>query len=221
MKRMQICCVDDFINIFEYIEQYFYTIEYKLYSMLQRLFTSRTRVKLLALFLMNPGKEMYVREIARNVDENINAVRRELTNLENIGLLKSVKKGNLRYYVVDKNFPIYDELTRIILKTEGLTKILKDNLAELGEIKIAFIYGSFASGEATAQSDIDVFIVGEVNEDRLVMLVREIENRLSREINYVLFTPEEYRERIKNKDPFVLNVLREPKIMLIGEIHDR
>jgi len=72
--------------------------------MLQKLFTSKTRVKLLTLFIMNPGREMYIREIARTTRENINSIRRELTNLEGIGLLKSERRGNLKYYyVVNKN----------------------------------------------------------------------------------------------------------------------
>ena len=187
--------------------------------MLRKLFTSKTRVKLLTLFLMNPEREMYVREIARNISENINAVRRELANLEEIGLLTSVRRRNSKYYIVNKNCPIYDELARIILKTEGVGKVLHDTLAELGRIEVAFIYGSFASGKAGAESDIDVYLIGDVNEEKLVMKIREIERKLSREINYVLFTPEEFEERVKNKDPFVLNVLKEQKIMLMGDLH--
>ncbi len=187
--------------------------------MLRKLFASKTRVKLLTLFLMNPEREMYVREIARNIGENINSVRRELANLEEIGLLTSERKGNLRYYVTNKKMPIYDELTSIILKTEGIAKILKNDLAVIGDAKIAFIYGSFARGEAMAESDIDIFIVGNINEDELIVAVREIEKKLSREVNYVLFIPEEFEERLKNKDPFVLNVLKEPKIVFIGELH--
>ncbi|MEA1869284.1 MAG: nucleotidyltransferase domain-containing protein [Euryarchaeota archaeon] len=187
--------------------------------MLRKLFTSRTRVKLLTLFLMNPDREIYVREIARDIGENINSVRRELANLEEIGLLTSKRKGNLRYYVTDRKMPIFDELTSIILKTEGIAKILKDNLSLMGDIKIAFIYGSFARGDAMAESDIDVFIIGNVNEDMLIVAVREIEKKLSREVNYVLFTPEEFEERLENKDPFVSNVIREPKIMFIGDLH--
>ena len=115
--------------------------------------------------------------------------------------------------------PIYDELTSIILKTEGIAKILKDNLSLMGDIKIAFIYGSFARKEAMAESDIDVFIIGNVDEDMLIVAVREIEKKLSRDVNYILFIPEEFEERLKNKDPFVSNVMREPKIVFIGDLH--
>lgn len=186
--------------------------------MLGKLFTSKTRVKILTLFTMNPGKEMFVREISRATDENINAVRRELSNLEEIGLLMSEKKGNMKYYSVRKDFPIYEELKSIVLKTEGASKFLKDNLEEMKDIKLAFIYGSFARGEATAASDIDIFLVGNLDEDQLIREVLKLEKVLLRDVNYTLFSPEEFEGRIHAEDPFVLNVLREPKIMIIGDL---
>ncbi len=162
--------------------------------MLHKLFTSKTRVKLLTLFMMNPGREMYVREIARSTEENINAIRRELANLEGIGLLKSERRGNSRYYAVNKKMPIYNELASIILKTEGVAKELRDSLIEIG-VKAAFVYGSFANRKAGMDSDIDVFIIGDVNEDELIIKIREVEKKLSREINYVLFTAKEFKRR--------------------------
>lgn len=186
--------------------------------MLEKLFTSKTRVKLLTLFLLNPETEIYVREIVRRVGENNNAVRRELKNLEEIGLLSSMKKGNLRYYTVNKKMSIFSELTNIILKTEAVGKILIENLIRLGKIRAAFIYGSFAEGSAGGKSDIDLFIIGRVNEGELIRNIDKLEKQLSREINYVLFTEEEVNERIKNKDPFITNVLKEKKVMLMGDI---
>jgi predicted transcriptional regulator len=118
--------------------------------MLEKLFTSLTRVKLLTLFMMNPGKSFYVREIARATNENINAVRRELSNLEAIGLLKSERRGNAKYYDVNREMPLYNELTSMILKTEGVANVLQESLSELG-VEMAFLYGSFASGEFRAR----------------------------------------------------------------------
>jgi len=148
--------------------------------------------------------------------ENLNAVRRELANLEEIGLLKSTRRGNARYYAVNRAFPIYEELTAIVLKTEGAAKVIRERLDNLGEIESMFIYGSFACGEAGSGSDIDLFIVGEVDEDRLITALQETEDALGREINYVLFRKEEMERRVAEGDPFVTNVLREPKVMLIG-----
>ena len=183
--------------------------------MLERLIPSKTRVKLLTLFLLNPGREIYLREAQRMTGENLNAVRRELTNLEDFGLLKSTRRGNARYYAVNTTFPIYRELTAIILKTEGVAKVVKEHLAGLGKIDSVFIFGSFASGKAGVASDIDLFVVGEVDESHLMTAVRKTEEKLGREINYVLFRKEEMERRIAESDPFVTNVLREPRVMLI------
>jgi len=186
--------------------------------MLQELFTSKTRVKILTLFLSNPETRFYIREIARKTDENFNAVRRELQRLERIGLLESQTEGNMKYHLVNKKMPIYEELKSIFLKTEGVGKVIGENLAQLGKIKAAFIYGSFAKGEETLSSDIDMMIVGDVNEKKLIPLIRELEEKFSREINYVLFTSKEFQSKIKLKDPFITNVLKEEKIMLVGEM---
>ena len=186
--------------------------------MLQKLFTSQTRVKLLTLFMMNPGKAFYVREIARATEENLNAVRRELANLESIGLLQSERRGNAKYYEVNREMPLYSELSSMVLKTEGVANVLQDRLTALG-VEVAFLYGSFARGTAGAESDIDLFIIGAIPEEKLILTMQEMEKKLSREINYVLFTSDEFEKRKKERDPFVANVLKEPKIMLIGELN--
>jgi predicted nucleotidyltransferase len=184
--------------------------------MLERFFTSKTRVKILTLFLLSPDRDLHIREIVRLLQENINAVRRELNNLEETGLLKSALKGNMKIYTLNKEMPLYEELTSMVLKTEGVAKILKEHLNELGTIQYAFIYGSFANNTAQINSDIDLFIIGTINEKKLISVLHELEKQLSREINYVLFTPKEFVTRKRKKDPFVVNVLKEPKVMLLG-----
>jgi predicted transcriptional regulator len=87
--------------------------------MLEHLFTSRTRVQLLELFLLRPEREIHVREICRRTGLNINAVRRELANLEGLGLLTSRRAGNARFYTVNIAFPVYQELVGIFLKMKG------------------------------------------------------------------------------------------------------
>lgn len=188
-----------------------------LFTHMEAIIGSRSRVKLLTLFLLNPGKRFYVREVERLTGENINSIRRELKNLEAIGLLKSHREGNLRYYSVDQEMSIYPELRDIFLKTEGAAELLGQDITPLGDIQAAFIYGSFARGEAGPSSDIDIIVIGMVDEDALIVAVRETEKRLKREINYVLLTPEEFRSRKKKKDPFITNVLTEERIMLAGD----
>lgn len=173
-------------------------------------------MKLLELLLVNPGKEFHVRELARRTGENINSVRRELGKLERVGLLKSRLEANLKYYAVDTACPIYGELVSIFLKTRSVGDVVRDGPGSLGKVKQAFIYGSFARGEAGLKSDIDLFVVGAVDEEALVKKVHALEEKLSREINYALFTEEEFRERKRKGDPFVKNVLKGSRIALVG-----
>lgn len=104
------------------------------------------------------------------------------------------------------------------MKTEAIGKILTENLIKIGRIRTAFIYGSFAEGKASGKSDIDLFIIGSVNEDDLILNLEKFEIQLAREINYVIFTEKEFDERIKNEDPFIKNVLKEKKVMLMGDL---
>lgn len=188
--------------------------------MLEALISSKTRVKLLTLFLLNPESEYYIREIVRMTEENYNAVRRELANLEAFGLITGQKKGNQQYYTVNRTFFLYNELQTIVLKTEGIAKIIKDNLAQQGDIECMFIYGSFARGTAGSKSDIDLFIVGNIDENTLIPLVHTSERSINREINYTLMHSDELRRRKQSGDPFVKNVLKEHKIMIIGTCDD-
>lgn len=187
--------------------------------MLEKLFTSRTRVKILNLFMMNPGQDFFLREISRLTHENINAIRRELKNLEDLGLLKSKKQGNMKYFSINTEYPIYPELRSIIMKNEGVSKSLRELLAEIGDIELAFIYGSFASGEADKGSDLDLFLVGSVDEDQLLREISKLEGDINREINYVIFSRQEFKERVEKEDTFFNNVLGSPKIMIIGDLN--
>jgi predicted nucleotidyltransferase len=171
--------------------------------------------------MLNPGREYYVREIARMTEENTNAVRRELANLESFGLISGKKKGNQQYYTVNGDFFLYDDLQRIVLKTEGVARIISENLASLGgSIDCMFVYGSFANHSAGATSDIDLFIVGDVDENRVIPLVRTSEQVINREINYTLMRRNQFAQRKKTGDPFVKNVMDEPRIMISGTCDD-
>jgi len=187
--------------------------------MLEALISSKTRVRLLALFLLNPGREYYIREIVRITGDNINAVRRELANLETFGLISGQRKGNQQYYIVNTGHFLYADLQKILLKSEGIAGSIRDALSK-EEISCAFIYGSYAKGTAHEKSDIDLFIVGEVAEDNLLPLIYSCERSSGREINYTLMTDEELRKRKRKKDPFVKNVLGEEKIILTGTCDD-
>lgn len=187
--------------------------------MLELLIPSQTRVKLLTLFLLNPGKEYYIREIERMTGENYAAIHSELANLESLGLLTRQRKGKQLYFSVNQDFYLYHDLQQVVLKTEGVTRTLRDRLGGMEGINCMFIYGSFAAGTAGAESDIDLFVVGDVEENQVLQALRSAEQDIMREINYTLMSDSEYRDRQQKKDPFVMNVLREPRVILAG-CHD-
>lgn len=185
--------------------------------MLYRLFTSKVRIELLSTFFLRPDTAFYVREIARITGEDYKNVSLELRNLEEIGLLRSQKRGNLKYFSLNNQFLIYEELKSILLKTRGAIGVLKDALSKVRGIDFAFIYGSLASGTETAESDIDIMVIGKIALERLLKLTRKPEGILAREINPSLFDLAEVNRRVKAKDPFITEVLSGPKIMLVGD----
>ena len=185
--------------------------------MLEKLFGSKTRASLLTLFCLNPGKQFYVREIERLTNLSYISVSNELKNLQEFGLLKSKFNGNQKNFWIDEHFILYEELQKIILKTEGVTKTITDTFSLLKNVDFLFIYGSFASGKANVQSDLDLFIVGNASYDELIDIIVKNEKEIGRPINFTIYKQEDLVTRIKNQDSFIMNVVKEPKIMLIGD----
>jgi len=185
--------------------------------MLQKLFSSRVRIEILSVFLMNPERELYVREVERLTGEDYKNVSMELRNLKEIGLLSSRNEGNLKYFSLNKEFVIYEELKSIFMKTKGAVGILREAVSTKRHIDYAFIYGSFATGEERAESDIDVMIIGGISLEEVLALIRGPEEKLSREINVSLYGLQEIRKRVKDRDPFIMEVLEGSTIMLVGD----
>jgi len=186
-------------------------------AMLERLFTSRVRVRLLTLFLTHPTEAFYIRQIARLTGETYNNVRQELQNLAQLGLVLSERRANATYYRANVDHFLLPELKRIILKTEAVGDRLREELSVLGDIRIAFIYGSTARATETASSDIDLMVIGEVDLDALDRAIDSIEEDLNRTVNYTLFDVEEWRERVAQGYSFVTDVLTHEKVFLIGD----
>jgi len=185
--------------------------------MLQALFSSRVRVKLLTHFFSHPEERFYARALSRQVEEHYNAVWQELGNLERIGLLVSEKDTNIKYYRLNSHFPIHEELRRIILKTSGLGQALREALDHMAAVEWAFIYGSVAAGNEDILSDIDLMLVSEVDLMKLSDVVAHLEEQLGREINYMVLPSADLAQRAADGDPFIQNVLAGPKVMLIGD----
>lgn len=184
------------------------------------IFRSKVRKELFRLYFSNPESEYYLRELERILDIPVSMIRKELIKLAESGIFISTKKGNLTYYSLDKSYPLFDELKSIVFKTVGIKGLLKDTFKKMKGIQIAFIYGSFAKNEERAKSDIDLFVIGKINEDRLVAEIGNLEQILKREINYCLYTKEDLKEKKREKDPFITDLLEHPKIFLIGDESD-
>ena len=184
---------------------------------MELLFSSSARVKILTLFLLNPESRFYQREIEGLTGLPIRAVQREVERLETLGLLQRTVEGNRVYYQVERGFFLFPELRSMILKTTGLGSLLRERLRDEDRIKVAFIYGSYAANQETTASDIDLFVIGELSSKELHMAVREAEKVIHREINYTLFSPEEFSQKTQARNGFVLNVLGGPKIFLKGD----
>ncbi len=184
--------------------------------MLEELFSSKARIEILKLFLFNPEKRYYMRQISKLSEQSIRGVQREIDKLKKIGLLEESIEGNRNYYRVNKNCPIYEELKRIFLKTAGLGETLRKHLEKAKDIKIAFIYGSIARGEESVSSDIDLLVIGSIGAKKLSGLLSKSKKELSREVNYAVYSIQEYRKRIKKNDHFLKEVAGKEKIFIIG-----
>jgi predicted nucleotidyltransferase len=183
--------------------------------MLATLLSSRVRAKVLAAFLLSPGESHNAWEMARKLSENYSAVWKELARLERLGILTSELRGNSKEYQVDEECPITPELRSIVLKTEGVGRMIIEKLQEIEHVKEAFIYGSYASGEADARSDLDLLIIGEVNLEQLAPVISKLEKELNRPINYGIYSEDEWNEKAAVKDPFWENVRRSPNTVLV------
>jgi len=179
------------------------------------LFSSRVRVRLLTIFLLNPETPFHASALTQTVGAHYNAVWKELNNLERAGVLLSESSANTKSYHLNPRLPILPELRSIILKTVGAGDHIRNALDDLGPIDAAFIYGSFAAGDMDRQSDLDLMLIGQVDLNHLAPIIARLEKELGRAVNYIAYTADEWRE--KQREPFIANVLASPKIMLIGD----
>lgn len=184
------------------------------------IFKSKVRKELFRLYFSNPASEYYLRELERILDIPVSMIRKELLRLEYDGIFMSSRKGNLAYFYLNKSYPLYDELKSIVFKTIGIKGLLKDVLKKMKGIEAAFIYGSFAKNEEKANSDIDLFVLGKINEDTLVTEIGKLEKVLKREINYSLYTKDDLKKKKREKDSFVLDLIDSPKVFLLGDESD-
>lgn len=169
---------------------------------------------ILGIFFANLGKSFYLRELGRMVGKEPGVFQKDINKLESDGLLKSDFRGNSRFFELNKQYPLYQEVRSIIKKTGGLEKQLSSSLRQIKGIRQAFIYGSFANGTVDNFSDVDVIIVGNPSPQKLDAALQKLEKQFNREINYSLYDAGEYKRKKKN-DPFLLEIESNKKINLV------
>lgn len=185
--------------------------------MFSDLITSKSRVKLLNVFLSYPSDMFHVRELVRRTGDEINAVRRELSFLEKKGILTREPRANRVYYYLSKNYSFYFDFLKIGSKTIGLGDAILKNKVKLGKVKYAMFSGRFARRLPKGPEEVDLLVVGSVVLPELALLVREEEKRLDTEINYTVMTEEEFEFRKKKRDPFIHEILFGSRVMIIGD----
>lgn len=179
---------------------------------------SKVRVKLLKTLLENPKEMYHVRELVRRTNEEINAVRRELSRMEEAGMVGKEGRGNRLYYWFKKDYPFFEELLKLIAKTTGLGLLVRKNRGKLGKISFVMFSGEFARRLNRENSEqVDVLVVGDVVLPELANLIREEEAKRGYEINYTPMSLEEFKFRKARRDPFLFSILSGSRVMIIGD----
>jgi len=189
----------------------------------EALFT-KTQQKVIGLLFGAPHRTFYANEIVRLANVGTGAVHRELNKLSSVGLLTVTRIGNQKHYQANSDSPIFEELRAIARKTFGLADLLREALSPLADrIDVAFIFGSVASGSDTAQSDIDLFIIGQnLSYSDAMLTLSDVDSIVRRKINPTLYSPTELQNKLEAGNAFLRRVLDQPKIFLIGssgELH--
>lgn len=187
---------------------------------MEELFVSKVRVKLLQLFLSSSDGLFHVREIVRRVGEEINAVRRELSRMEKFAMVTSEWRANRRLYRFKTDFVYYQQLLEMVVKSTGLGGAIVKNKHKLGKIKFAMMATRFAKNEVSANDEVDLLVVGQITLPELQALIANEQLNREREINYSFMDDAEFQFRVRRRDPFILKVLVQPKIMLLGSEED-
>jgi predicted nucleotidyltransferase len=186
-------------------------------SKLAELLFKGYRRRVLGLLLLHDDKRYHVREIARLTDTVAGTLHKELARLADVGLLLKETVGNQVFYEANRDCPIFEELASIFRKTSGITDVLADALASFSDrIVAAFVFGSMASGKQAAGSDVDLLVIGDVGFTEVARAVYSAQEVLGREINPKVYSKEEWNQMLRNKDAFIKEILKKPKLFIAG-----
>jgi DNA-binding transcriptional ArsR family regulator len=176
---------------------------------------SKVTQKILNYFFLNPEESLYVNELSRRLSLDKRNLVRKLRQLEQFGILKSEKKGNLRLYSINQKFPLYKEYKKIVFKTIGVEEKLKQIMKDIPGIKEAYIYGSYAQDKMDVHSDLDLIAIGNHDISSLQKKIIVLQREINREINCVNMSEDEFKRRMERKDPFLSGIFKKKMIRLI------
>ena len=183
--------------------------------MLEQLLRSKAEVKILGIVLFEEG--LHLRGISRKANVSPFETKKELDNLVSLGVLTSEKKGNMVLFHSNEKCPFLSDLKQLYLKTEGIASELKTDFEKIKNVQFAFIYGSMASGKDMIGSDLDLMVVGSIEEQKLAEYVMKLQKKFKREINFILWTQNEFQKKLTEKSAFVKTLLNGKKIWLAGD----
>lgn len=181
------------------------------------LFPAHYRRKVLALLILRPERHLHLREIARLTATQPGTMAKELQRLQEAGLLTRERVGNQVRFGANTAHPAFGEIAALLRKTVGVADLLADALAAISDrIEAAFVFGSVARGDEKPESDVDVLVIGRCDFVSVAEALYPVQPALGREVNPKVFSPTEWHQRLSARSPFVLQLLAEPKIFIIG-----
>ncbi len=194
--------------------------------MLEHLFGSKTRVKLMMLFLNQPEEAFFIRELTRRINTQINAVRREIENLSRFGLITEMEEADSgqakrpglkrKYYKINPNFPLLLEIKSLMIKSHLLMdKTLHREIASIGNVEYLAFMGTFLG----QKDPVDLFIVGTLDGDKMQQLINKAERDMNAQINFTCLSPQEFAYRREITDRFLISVLNGNKCVAIDKLN--
>jgi hypothetical protein len=185
---------------------------------LDQLFISKVRIKALKYFFQNQNEPIHLRGAVRELNEEINAVRRELSRMEKIGLLVSERRGNRKYFALSKEFPFFDELLGLVYKTFDIGADIINNQQKLGDIQFAVLTQGFTRSAPAGKHKVDLMIVGDnMHLQELKSIVDKTEKKLNRDIFYAVLSTSDFKVRKRRRDLFIQELFMQDLVVLVGD----
>ncbi|MBN2334564.1 nucleotidyltransferase domain-containing protein [Candidatus Bathyarchaeota archaeon] len=183
---------------------------------MDKLFGSKTRVRVITELVMNPMRAFYIRELSRELGIPYGMVYREIGNLAELGIITLEKRGKITVIHVNMGLPYLSDLRNMVLKTTGVSHMILEKISSKDGILFMLVFGSMASGEYAEGSDIDLMVIGNLDEELLLSAAKRIEEDTGRDVNYMLWGEDEFREKAKAGHHLLLDIVEKPLIMLVG-----